>query len=72
MKLFRALEIQEDRLPTAGNTLLKFCSSFKDPQCGCHCIESGNLCLIPSAVAKIAPVAGAKKSKSAQKTKVTV
>jgi len=55
-----------------GNTLLKFCSSFKDPQCGCRCVESGNLCLIPSAVAKIAPVAGAKKSKSAQKTKVTV
>ena len=55
-----------------GNTMLKFSSTFNDPQCGCRCVESGNLCLTPSTAALVAPVAGAKKqSKAAKKTKIT-
>lgn len=55
-----------------GNTLLKFNNSFADPQCGCHCVEEGNLCLVPAATALVAPAVGVKKQiKAKKKVEVT-
>lgn len=55
-----------------GNTLLKLRSSFDDPQCGCHCVEHGSLCLAPSAAALVTPIPGVKKQrKKAKKETVT-
>jgi hypothetical protein len=51
-----------------GNTLLKFSSAVQDPQCGCSCVEAGNLCLAPSSTSLPSPKPGVKaKIKKAKK-----
>lgn len=43
-----------------GNILLKFSTTAPDPQCGCHCVTKGNLCLVPSHASVVTPVPGIK------------
>lgn len=43
-----------------GNILLKFSVDAEDPKCGCWSVAGGCLCLTPSAVPTLPPVAGVK------------
>lgn len=52
-----------------GNSLLKFAYN-PDPSCGCRCVPSGNLCLLPSTSAFPKPMAGVKPPKKSGKKKV--
>jgi hypothetical protein len=51
-----------------GNSLLKF-DSRPDPKCGCNCVPSGSLCLLPSITPFKPPKAGVKLPRKARKKK---
>lgn len=55
-----------------GNALLRFTVDSPDPQCGCRCVQAGNLCLLPSSLPKPAPRAGVKRTRSRKKPPVGV